>query len=214
MWELVPSLLMLNLKSSKTGISSRAGLKANLTTVRMILHARFDIPQESFFYENLGSKGFACLWKLFWCFPAENITETHDVTCGYSWVSCQSSDCAESFPLSLICRGDLFYRGGCREEPLYQLDRVITIEYQIPPEQLTLEQDTTLSSLEEGALSQCSQAEHMISSRAYDCLKNIVREVCRTKAIVKVNFNPTFSCLIKWAAFNLSSYNGTIFPSV
>jgi len=53
MWELVPSLLMLNLKSSKTGISSRAGLKANLTTVRMILLARFDIPQESFFFMKI-----------------------------------------------------------------------------------------------------------------------------------------------------------------
>jgi len=73
-------------------------------------------------------------------------------------------------------RGDLFYRGGCREEPLYQLDRVITIQYQIPPEQLTLEEDTMLSSLEEGALSKCSQAEHMISSKAYECLKSIVRE--------------------------------------
>ena len=91
---------------------------------------------------------------------------------------------------------------------------MITIEYQIPPEQLTLEEDTTLSSLEEGALSQCSQAEHMINSRAYDCLKNIVREVCRTKAIVEGNFNPTFPWLIKSAVLNLSSFNGTIFPSV
>lgn len=195
---------MLNFEVVQNRDLVKGRASASLTTVRMILLAGFDIPQESFFYEKLGSKGFACLWKLFWCFLAENSSETHDiqVTCGYTWVSCQSFDCAESSPLSLICRGDLFYRGGCREEPLYQLDRVITIEYQIPPEQLTLEQDTTLSSLEEGALSQCSQAEHLISSRAYDCLKNIVREVCRTKA--KVNFNPTFSWLIKWAAFNLS----------
>jgi len=97
----------------------------------------------------------------------------------------------------LFCRGDLFYRGGCREEPLYQLDRVITIQYQIPPEQLTLEEDTMLSSLEEGALSKCSQAEHMISSKAYDCLKSIVREVCRTNAIIEVNFIATCSWITK-----------------
>ena len=74
---------------------------------------------------------------------------------------------------------------------------MITIQYQIPPEQLTLEEDTMLSSLEEGALSKCSQAEHMISSKAYDCLKSIVREVCRTKAIIEVNFIATCSWITK-----------------
>ena len=47
-----------------------------------------------------------------------------------------------------------------------------------------------LSALEEGALSKCSQAEHMISCKAYDCLKNI-EEVCGTKAIFEVNFIST-----------------------
>ena len=103
----------------------------------------------------------------------------------------------------------MFYRGGCREEPLNQLDRVITIQYQIPTDQLTLEEDTMLSSLEEGALSKCSRAEHMISSKAYDCLKNIEREVCRTKSIFKVNFVATCSWLTKLVVFfNLSSFTG------
>lgn len=57
------------------------------------------------------------------------------------------------------------------------MDRVITIQHQIPAEQLTVEEDTMLSSLEEGALSKCSQAEHMISCKAYDYLKGIVSEV-------------------------------------
>lgn len=85
--------------------------------------------------------------------------------------------------LSLFCRGDLFYRGGCREEPINQLDRVITIQSQLPPEQLTLDENTMLSSLEEGALSKCSKAEHLISAKAYSCLKQIMTEVCGTKLV-------------------------------
>ncbi|XP_078376568.1 insulin-like growth factor 2 mRNA-binding protein 2 isoform X2 [Oculina patagonica] len=73
-------------------------------------------------------------------------------------------------------RGDLYYGGGSREEPINQLDRVITIQYQLPPEQLTLDENTMLSSLEESALLNCSNAEQLLSAKAYDCLKKIMRE--------------------------------------
>ena len=195
---------MLNVSPFTGEILWRVRHQANLPAVGMILHARFDHLQESFPYKKFSSKGFALLWRK----PVALLLKTCNPVV-YTWVSCESFDCKESFLLSLFCRGDLFYRGGCREEPLYQLDRVITIQYQIPAEQLTLEEDAMLSSLEEGALSKCSQAEHMISCKAYDCLKYIVRDVCSTKAIIEVNFIPTCSWLTKWAAFlNLSSFTG------
>lgn len=58
------------------------------------------------------------------------------------------------------------------------MDRVITVQFQLSPEQLTLDEDTMLSSLEEDALTKCSEAEHLVSAKAYDCLKRIMREVC------------------------------------
>lgn len=59
---------------------------------------------------------------------------------------------------------------------LNQMDRVITVQYQLPPEQLILDEDTMLSALEEEALSKCSEAESMVSTKAYACLKRIMRE--------------------------------------
>lgn len=63
------------------------------------------------------------------------------------------------------------------------MDRVITVQYNLPAEQLTLNEDTMLSSQEEEALSKCSEAESMISRKAYECLKDIMKEVCRALSL-------------------------------
>lgn len=57
------------------------------------------------------------------------------------------------------------------------MDRVITIQCQLPPEPLTLDENTMLSPLEEEALSKCSQAENMVNDRADCCFKTLKREV-------------------------------------
>ena len=63
------------------------------------------------------------------------------------------------------------------------MDRVITIQCQLPPEPLTLDENTMLSPLEEEALSKCSQAENMVSTRADGCFKTLKREVSEPKAV-------------------------------
>ena len=86
--------------------------------------------------------------------------------------------CFISFPgfRSLLINSVTF---TIREEfnPLIPMDRVITISYQLPPEQLILDEDTRLSQVEEEAILKCSEAENMVSTKAYSCLKQIIREV-------------------------------------
>ena len=59
------------------------------------------------------------------------------------------------------------------------MDRVITIQYKLPPEQVAPDEDTMLSPPEEEALQKCSEAESMVNAKNYACLKKIMREVCR-----------------------------------
>ena len=89
---------------------------------------------------------------------------------------------------SKICLLEIVLIVDClffREEynPFIQMDRVITVQYNLPAEQLTLNEDTMLSSQEEEALSKCSEAESMISRKAYECLKDIMKEVCRALSL-------------------------------
>ena len=86
---------------------------------------------------------------------------------------------------------------------LNQMDRVITVQYQLPPEQLILDEDTMLSALEEEALSKCSEAESMVSTKAYACLKRIMREVCRPLLGLEMKKNPNV------ASCDLSHENNT-----
>ena len=64
-----------------------------------------------------------------------------------------------------------------------QLDRVITVQCQIDekatPENSPLSKDLLLTEEEEEALRKCSQAEAMVSAKAYSCLKRLMREVGR-----------------------------------
>lgn len=59
------------------------------------------------------------------------------------------------------------------------MDRVITIQYQLPAEPLALNEDTMLSPVEEEALSKCSEAEHLVSVKAYTCFREIMAKVGR-----------------------------------
>ena len=58
------------------------------------------------------------------------------------------------------------------------MDRVITIQYKLPQEQLTLDEETSLSQPEEEALSKCSEAESLVSAKAFACLHNVMGQVC------------------------------------
>jgi len=60
--------------------------------------------------------------------------------------------------------------------PLNHMDRVITIQYKLPPEQVAPDEDTMLSPPEEEALQKCSEAESMVNAKNYACLKKIMRE--------------------------------------
>ena len=75
----------------------------------------------------------------------------------------------------------LFWRDDYN--PLNHMDRVITIQCQLPPEPLTLDENTMLSPLEEEALSKCSQAENMVSARADGCFKTLKREVSEPQSV-------------------------------
>ena len=63
------------------------------------------------------------------------------------------------------------------------MDRVITIQFQLPTEQLAMSEDTMLNPEEEEALSKCSQAEHLVSVKAYSCLREIMSQVCASSRL-------------------------------
>lgn len=58
------------------------------------------------------------------------------------------------------------------------MDRVITIQYKLPQEQLMLDEETSLSQPEEEALLKCSEAESLVSAKAFACLHNVMGQVC------------------------------------
>ena len=58
------------------------------------------------------------------------------------------------------------------------MDRVITIQYKLPQEELELDEDKTLSPPEEEALLKCSEAESLVSAKAFACLDNVMGQVC------------------------------------
>ena len=68
----------------------------------------------------------------------------------------------------------------CREDynPFNHMDRVITIQFKLPPEaDSSLDEETMLNEHEEDALRKCSEAESMVNAKAHFCFKKIM-EVC------------------------------------
>ena len=58
------------------------------------------------------------------------------------------------------------------------MDRVITIQFKLPPEaDSSLDEETMLNQHEEDALRKCSEAESMVNAKAHFCFKKIM-EVC------------------------------------
>lgn len=75
---------------------------------------------------------------------------------------------------------DILHGFLCREDynPFNHMDRVITIQYKLPPEaDSSLDEETMLNQHEEEALRKCSEAESMVNAKAHFCFKKIM-EVC------------------------------------
>lgn len=89
--------------------------------------------------------------------------------------------------------------------PLNQMDRVITIQFQLPAEQLAISEDTMLSPEEEEALSKCSQAEHLVSVKAYSCLREIMSQQ-QQRPNVQQQFMPPHA-QGPWPQMGAPSYN-------
>ena len=75
---------------------------------------------------------------------------------------------------------DILHGFLCREDynPFNHMDRVITIQFKLPPEaDSSLDEETMLNQHEEDALRKCSEAESMVNAKAHFCFKKIM-EVC------------------------------------
>ncbi|KAK2564704.1 Insulin-like growth factor 2 mRNA-binding protein 3 [Acropora cervicornis] len=59
--------------------------------------------------------------------------------------------------------------------PFNHMDRVITIQFKLPPEaDSSLDEETMLNQHEEDALRKCSEAESMVNAKAHFCFKKIM----------------------------------------
>lgn len=102
--------------------------------------------------------------------------------------------------------------------PLNQMDRVITIQYQLPAEPLALNEDTMLSPVEEEALSKCSEAEHLVSVKAYTCFREIMAKQPQQQGMQQHFMHPQGHGQGPWPHMGAPSYNNPLtanhpFPS-